>query len=289
MLDFLQHLKHHARSTPSQSGRPRKTLTLDQRKRARSLRTMAIALCVGLAVFFTLQTVVRLVRTRTTVAAARDIARGALIENADLKVLEIPDHAAFASAFTGAEQVTGKIAQIDIKTGDMLTRPMARVSPVPKPGQTVVSVRISSVAKELLPGQSVSLMAVTSCANMAKSAENGYAAPNNAAPNDGFAGAAGFFRTHLTNDTNNAEDGVDGQAPQSSLTTQDPSPPQDPKEGTLCTLAETATVMTGTAKEEDSAGAEDKELTQFAMSPAEAAKVMAVQDHVGIMATVTGK
>jgi hypothetical protein len=288
MLDFLQHLKQHARSTPSQGGLPRKTLTLDQRKQARSLRTMAIALCVGLAVFFTLHTVVQLVRTRTTVAAARDIARGALIENADLKVLEIPDYAAFASAFTGAEQVTGKIAQIDIKTGDMLTQPMARALPVPKPGQTVVSVRISSVAKELLPGQSVSLMAVTSCANIAKSAENEYTTPNNTAPHDGSAGAAGF-RTHLTDDTDNAEDGVAEQAPQSSLAMQDPSPPQSPQEDTLCTLTETATVMAGTTKEEDSAGAEDKELTQFAMSPAEAAKVMAVQDHIGIMATVTGK
>ncbi|KFI44833.1 Chaperone for flagella basal body P-ring formation [Bifidobacterium bohemicum] len=380
MMNFLQHLNRHNDNASDSNTRPHKAMTLNQRRQAQTLRTVTMAICVGLTVFFGLETAVGLMRTKTAVIATHDIARGTLIESGDLNVLQIPDHKAFASGFTDANQAIGKIAQIDIKAGDMLIKPMARASPVPEPGQAVVSVRIASVADELIPGQSVTLVAVTSCENVQRSAESGYA-PERRTPDDNAAGAAESdmrgmaeaSHADITAMFTDAESTVSAQrirrlpsaqteqsksstpsgspvrtaltvssiqrirpsqitrtasraqirhvtptmqgvqnpkeaeekdknrkieTPQPLLaSTNSPAPSessatQGPERNELCTLAQTATVITVAHKSNDTGGmggGEDKETVQFAMSPGEAAKVMAVQERIGIMATMKGR
>ncbi|MDF7663416.1 SAF domain-containing protein [Bifidobacterium sp. ESL0763] len=233
--------------------------TLQQRRRTRTIRSLAMALCAGLAVFLALQAMAGMVASRPVATAARAIARGSTIRERDIEIVRMAQGPPLASAFSSPGQASGMVAQVDIAAGDILTRPMARASPVPAKGMTVIDVAVVSSGSSLLPGSRVSLVTSGVC---------GEGMPAERPEADG--------QTDPQTDSADSQDGNDD----SEKNGGNPAEDQDD----ACTLARDALVIkAGHDEPERDAGATTH--IQVALRPQEAANVIAAREGAPIMVT----
>lgn len=248
--------------------------TLKQRRTMRQTRTVLAALCVGLAVFFALQSISNSVATKSAVAVTHAIKRGQTIHANDLRTVRIADSPALADVFAAEDDVTGQIAQVDIESGSIVCRPMARASPVIKPGLTVIDVKVTGSTATLIPGDQVALVGSAGCdtlANMPAQNDSAYQQPSAASMSLFTANNAekGSAKARRQSETDNSK--VSLYAKNASATSQ--------SNGETCVLAQQATV-TGNAHRDDGGIT----TTQLAMPPQDAARIMAVQERMPIMA-----
>lgn len=127
------------------------------------VRSLAIALCAGIAMFLALQSMAGMVATKPVATASHDIAKGSTINEDDIEIVQVPEAKALSSALSSRSQAIGTIAQVDITSGDILTRPMARASPVPAEGMTVIDVAVVTAGSSLFAGERVSLVTSSQC------------------------------------------------------------------------------------------------------------------------------
>nr|WP_233427996.1 SAF domain-containing protein [Bifidobacterium myosotis] len=127
------------------------------------IRRLTAALFAGLAVLFAVQAVLSTVETTPVVVAARAIERGSHIDDADVRVVDMPKTALGPSMTDDMSAVIGLIAQIDIAAGDSILTTMARDVPLAPTGTTVIAVRLASSPDGLLPGDEVSLVSTVGC------------------------------------------------------------------------------------------------------------------------------
>lgn len=127
------------------------------------MRRIAIALCTGMAVFFTLAAVTSGVATRPVVMTAHDLRRGRTITARDLVIREMPVYMGQGSTFGAITPVVGRVAQIDIGAGTPLFHGM--VGSVPEVPQhfTVLDIPISGSVADLRPGDEVALTDPKAC------------------------------------------------------------------------------------------------------------------------------
>ncbi|WEV72177.1 SAF domain-containing protein [Bifidobacterium sp. ESL0790] len=223
--------------------------TLEQRRRSRTIRSLAIALCAGIAVFLALQSMAGMVATKPVATAAHDIAKGSTIDEDDIEIVQVPESKALASALSSRSQATGTIAQVDIASGDILTRPMARASPVPAEGMTVIDVAVVSAGSSLFAGERVSLVTSGQCTG------------------GGQPGTADQAQQSAAQDETNGDAGSSGEASQ----------PQD-----SCMLAKDV-VIVKTSRDSMDQDIETATHIQVALSPQEAATVIAAKEGGPIM------
>lgn len=127
-----------------------------------SARRLAVALCMGMAVFLTLEDFLPDRHHVTQVVAARSIERGQTIQRRDVTTMTVPA-SAWKPAANDAEQIIGRVAQIDIVAGDWISTNMARDSPIIPIGTTVLEVRLASDPDQLMPGDHVRLASTMGC------------------------------------------------------------------------------------------------------------------------------
>lgn len=137
--------------------------SLKRRRLYAGIRRLAAALFAGLAVLFAVQAVLSTVETTPVVVAARAIERGSQIDDADVRVVDLPKTALGPSMTGDSSAVIGLIAQIDIAAGDSILTTMARDVPLAPTGTTVIAVRLASSPDGLLPGDEVSLVSTIGC------------------------------------------------------------------------------------------------------------------------------
>lgn len=137
--------------------------SLKRRRCYAVIRRLAAALFAGLAVLFAVQAVLSTVETTPVVVAARAIERGSQIDDADVRVVDMPKTALGPSMTDDMSAVIGLIAQIDIAAGDSILTTMARDVPLAPTGTTVIAVRLASSPDGLLPGDEVSLVSTVGC------------------------------------------------------------------------------------------------------------------------------
>lgn len=137
--------------------------SLKRRRCYAVIRRLAAALFAGLAVLFAVQAVLSTVETTPVVVAARAIERGSQIDDADVRVVDMPKTALGTSMTDDMSAVIGLIAQIDIAAGDSILTTMARDVPLAPTGTTVIAVRLASSPDGLLPGDEVSLVSTVGC------------------------------------------------------------------------------------------------------------------------------
>jgi hypothetical protein len=240
--------------------------TLKQRRNTRRIRTVLGALCVGLAVFFALQSIMGTLSTKSAVTATHNISRGHTIRISDTKQVQIAESPGLSTVFSSSEEAKGLVAQVDIAAGSVIVQSMVRKTPVIPHGDTVIDVRMSGSQTSLIPGDEVSLVGSAGC----ESVPNPIAQQPDQQPDQ-------------NNNTNPADTGTDEQ-PSNDATNANRGTPDSrsaPMESTgqTCTLAPKATV-TGNSQR-DSGGVTT---LQLAMPPQDASRVMAVQDRMPIMA-----
>lgn len=246
----------------------------------RQTRTVLAALCVGLAVFFALQSISSSVATKTAVTATRAIKRGQTIRADDLKTVQIADSPALANVFGPDDDVQGLIAQVDIEIGSVISRPMARASPVIGHGLTTIDVKISGSSQTLIAGDKVSLVGSGGCgalpdpSNQHSSAglhsETDTAPINPSTGNTLENGESAEGKANSGASIGNP-DNDDSGMPNTATPTQ--------SDGQTCMLASQATV-TGSPHRDDGGNV----TTQLAMPPQDAARIMAAQERMPIMA-----
>ncbi|OZG61399.1 SAF domain-containing protein [Bifidobacterium myosotis] len=137
--------------------------SLKRRRLYAVIRRLTAALFAGLAVLFAVQAVLSTVETTPVVVAARAIERGSHIDDADVRVVDMPKTALGPSMTDDMSAVIGLIAQIDIAAGDSILTTMARDVPLAPTGTTVIAVRLASSPDGLLPGDEVSLVSTVGC------------------------------------------------------------------------------------------------------------------------------
>ncbi|WEV74357.1 SAF domain-containing protein [Bifidobacterium sp. ESL0798] len=258
--------------------------TLRQRRTMRQTRTVLAALCVGLAVFFALQSISSSVATKTAVTATRAIKRGQTIRADDLKTVQIADSPALANVFGPDDDVQGLIAQVDIEIGSVISRPMARASPVIGHGLTTIDVKISGSANGLIPGDKVSLVGSAGCEAVpnlpAQTPPTKQQPKDDSTPrsppdgSDSENGEGSKNQSDASESDDKGDDGADDDAAQASNEAM-----ATPSGGQTCTLVSLATV-TGSPHHDDGGNV----TTQLAMPPQDAARIMAMQERMPIMA-----
>ncbi|MDF7665509.1 SAF domain-containing protein [Bifidobacterium sp. ESL0745] len=248
--------------------------TLKQRRTLRQTRTILAALCVGLAVFFALQSISSSVATKSAVTATHAIKRGQTIHADDLRTVHIADSPALADVFAAENDVTGQIAQVDIESGSVVCRPMARASPVIKPGLTVIDVKVTGSGTALIPGDRVSLVGSAGCDTLA----NMPAQKDSAAQQSDVAAMDFFTASNVGKDSAGPRRQSETDNSKVGLHTKNVFATNQ-SNGETCMLAQQATV-TGSAHRDDSGIT----TTQLAMPPQDAARIMAVQERMPIMA-----
>ncbi|WEV59402.1 flagella basal body P-ring formation protein FlgA [Bifidobacterium sp. ESL0728] len=259
--------------------------TLKQRRTMRQTRTVLAALCVGLAVFFALQSISSSIATKTAVTAVHTIKRGRTIRAEDLKTVQIADSPALANVFGSDSDVKGLVAQVDIEAGNVIARPMARASPVIGHGLTSIDVKLSGSTNVLIPGDKVSLVGSTGCGTVPNPPAQNPSAnqqpeadstrtnpPDEGNPKDGEAAEGQAEAGESEGDPNGDSGATSGEAMPG-----DEAPKQS--DGQTCTLVRLATV-TGNPHRDDGGNV----TTQLAMPPQDAARIMAVQERMPIMA-----
>ncbi|WEV47138.1 flagella basal body P-ring formation protein FlgA [Bifidobacterium sp. ESL0690] len=251
--------------------------TLKQRRAMRQTRTVLAALCAGLAVFFALQSISSSVATKTAVTASHAIKRGQTIRADDLKTVQIADSPALANTFSTTDDAKGLIAQVNIETGSLIARPMARASPVIGHGLTTIGVKLSGSSTGLIPGNRVALVGSAGCSAVPNPPAQSSAAKQQPAANP---------TANLSDESGAEEEAAQGQSEASESGGETDDNAEVPGEemptqsdGQTCMLVKLATV-TGNPHRDDGGNV----TTQFAMPPQDAARIMAVQERMPIMA-----
>lgn len=245
----------------------------------RQTRTVLAALCAGLAVFFALQSISSSVATKTAVTATHAIKRGQTIRADDLKTVQIADSPALANVFSTTDDAKGLIAQVNIENGSIIARPMARASPVIGHGLTTIDVKLSGSSNGLIDGDKVSLVGSAACSAVPNPPDQNPAAnqqptgnPTATNPSDANDAEEKAAQGQAKTGESGAETSDDAEASQSEeMPTQ--------SNGQTCTLVKLATV-TGNPHRDDGGNV----TTQLAMPPQDAARIMAVQERMPIMA-----
>ncbi|WEV42296.1 SAF domain-containing protein [Bifidobacterium sp. ESL0682] len=249
--------------------------TLKQRRDMRKLRTVSAALCAGLAVFFALQSLTSSMATKTVVATVHAIKRGHTIRSDDVHLVQVNDSPALSALFTSEKAVDGLVAQVDIDSGGIISKPMARASPVIAHGLTVIDVRVTGSQSSLIVGDNVSLVGSAGCESV----------PNPIAPQAQHQQPTSATDPASPTLVNNAssDESESGQSPidTGDIEGNDAGTETSPMESTgqTCTLAPQATV-TGNPHRNDGGIT----TAQLAMPPQDAARIMAVQERMPIMA-----
>ncbi|WEV69042.1 SAF domain-containing protein [Bifidobacterium sp. ESL0775] len=262
----------HIGGQPGEGRKP----TLKQRRDMRRLRTLLAALCAGLAVFFALQSVTSSMATKSVVTAVHAIKRGHTINADDVRLVNIADSPALSTMFTSNEAVDGLVAQVDIAAGSVISRPMARASPIVGHGLTVIDVRVSGSQASLIVGDKVSLVGSAGCESVpnpisqpqpqGQQPANAPNAENQPTADDAGSDGSGNGQTPADAGETGETDGGSDAAPMEST-------------GRICTLAPKATV-TGNPHRDDGGIT----TARLAMPPQDASRVMAVQERMPIMA-----
>ncbi|MCO6558843.1 MAG: flagella basal body P-ring formation protein FlgA [Bifidobacterium sp.] len=258
--------------------------TLRQRRTMRQTRTILAAVCAGLAVFFALQSISSSIATKSAVVTIHAIKRGQIIRADDLKTVQVADSPALANVFGANDEVKGLVAQVDIETGSVIARPMARASPVIGRGLTTIDVKLSGSSSGLIPGDKVSLVGSAGCSAVPNLPAQNPSADQQSGDDSATESPAGASDSEEGDapgerlEADRSGSGMNGQPNDASGVTPNEAMPAQ-SDGQTCTLARLATV---TAKPHRDDGG--NVTTQLAMPPQDAARIMAVQERVPIMA-----
>lgn len=227
---------------------------------------VAVALCVGLAVFGGLTVVSSTLEKATVVVAAHPLRRGDVIGPGDVEMVEVPASSALQNAFADVRQLQGKVVQNELEEGQPLFPGNARDSPVAPQGNTVLAVRVSSDAGALIVGDKVTVAAAGECPADAERGDFRKLDGGNVPESDD--GGDGMLQDGTSG---NAADGV---------AQDDADRPTEELEG-LCVLARDAMV---TEPARDSEDGMPGDLLSLAMRPREAVNVMRMQEGAALIA-----
>lgn len=134
---------------------------LASRRLAHTTRRVLGALCAGLAVLLTLGGAVALVAKTPVVVASRAITRGSVVTVNDVTTTRIASLNVSGMMMESLDDVVGKIAQIDIESGEPFTSHMARDAPVTPDGFTTIDVPLASSG--FVAGDRVRLLTSMGC------------------------------------------------------------------------------------------------------------------------------
>ena len=241
---------------------PRKG-SLAHRRLMWNLRRWAAACAAAAAACAVSAMMYAMTATMPVAVANASIRRGSTITAVDVTVVDMPASSTVRGLVASADAVIGRIAQIDIETGQPFTTHMARDAPILPDGHTVIEVRLSSDADWLIAGDTVSLVSIVGCD--AFTDMEGTALSRGDKPTVGTDSTTGDATKNTTKDTTTS-----GGA---SVT---------PDGGQSCVLAQPAMAM-GNPRDDDSAS-QMGSVVPFAMSADDAARVMTVQEAGAIVA-----
>lgn len=250
----------------------------------RQTRTILAAVCAGMAVFFALQSISSSIATKSAVVTTHAIKRGQTIRADDLKTVRVADSPALANVFSANDDVKGLVAQVDIEMGSVIARPMARASPVIGHGLTAIDVKVSGSLSGLVPGDKISLVGSAGCSAVPNSPARNPSANQQPGDDSAAASPAGTNDSE-EGDTPREQPETDQNGTSSNsypndaagVTSNEATPAQS--DGQTCTLVRLA-MVTGKPHHDDGGNV----TAQLAMPPQDAARIMAVQERMPIMA-----
>lgn len=156
----------HARARPraGRTSRPRSSgsAALERRRLFHLLRRMGAALAAAALAWSLASTIVMAHGTRQVVVASGRIPRGKVIGESDLDVRTVAAESALDAAFGDMREAIGMTALVDMESGQPVMRAMARSTPLPGAGETVVDVPLASSGSQFVAGDVVRLMS-SSC------------------------------------------------------------------------------------------------------------------------------
>ncbi len=120
-------------------------------------------MCAALGVICALECVLSAVATQPVVVAKRGIARGAIITAADVRLEQVPDHAALRGALHATSDAVDALAQVDVGAGEVLLPSMVGTRPTVPEGHTVIDVRLGDQQEPFPTGTSIQLASVVGC------------------------------------------------------------------------------------------------------------------------------
>lgn len=129
----------------------------------RRTRRLLAAVCAALGVICALECVLSAVATQPVVVAERGIARGTIITAADVRLEQVPDHAALRGALHATSDAVDALAQVDVGAGDVLLPSMVGTRPTVPEGHTVIDVRLGDQQEPFPTGTSIQLASVVGC------------------------------------------------------------------------------------------------------------------------------
>lgn len=153
-----------ARTRTGRTSRPRSpdNAALERRRLFHLLRRMVAALAAAALAWSLVSTIVMAHGTRQVVVAADRIPRGKVIGESDLAVRTVAAESALDAAFGDMHEAIGMTALVDMESGQPVMRAMARLTPLPGAGETVVDVPLASSGSQFVAGDVVRLMS-SSC------------------------------------------------------------------------------------------------------------------------------
>lgn len=169
----------HARARPraGRTSRPRSSgsAALERRRLFHLLRRMGAALAAAALAWSLASTIVMAHGTRQVVVASGRIPRGKVIGESDLDVRTVAAESALDAAFGDMREAIGMTALVDMESGQPVMRAMARSTPLPGAGETVVDVPLASSGSQFVAGDVVRLMS-SSCPQGATGTDGGQSA-----------------------------------------------------------------------------------------------------------------
>lgn len=144
--------------------------TLAQRRRSALIRRTLAAATTGLMVFFTLQCLLLRAETQPVVVAKQSVKRGERVGVGDVEVRRIAATPLLDSSLHAADEVKGRIAQVDISPGEPILASMARDAPVVPKGFAVIQARLATAGDTIIAGDTISLVSTVGCEGKASHA-----------------------------------------------------------------------------------------------------------------------
>lgn len=132
---------------------------------------MAGALCAVLAVFLSLQIVRSTLRVQTVVVATSPIRRGDVISSRNIAVQQVPGSSALSAVCATVACTEGRIAQIDISPGELITTGMSTLIPPIPAGYTTLDIRLSSATDNIVAADILDLVTPGNCSDSSKASE----------------------------------------------------------------------------------------------------------------------
>lgn len=138
---------------------------LARRRRILAARRAACALCAGLLAWALVGAIATRGQTTTVMVASRAIVRGETLADGMLATARVPAGAVAAHAWSADRQgaLPGLVAQTDIEEGEPIMAGMVSDAPLASDGLTLIDVPLASSPSQLIPGQSVTLIAAGPC------------------------------------------------------------------------------------------------------------------------------